>query len=510
MSTLRVDKIEPYLSSSIDIVGYTQAAGGATTGSNVFVGNQTVTGSIDITGQFLVNGTPITGSGGGSVNTASLATTGSNVFQGNQDINGTLAVTASGTEFKVNNDGTIDVTSTGGFNVIGSMTLVGGGLDVDGSVTASAFQTNDIQAGGSVLNISAGSGAILFMGGNKLEVSGSIDANGPIKLSNSIESTGKLLLKPDESDPRYLNVYNTAAQDTHITASGGYLYLGDDTTYVSVNNYGADYLVRIKADNGILISGSTQITGSVDITGDYKVNGVAISTSTIDTGSFATTGSNEFVGKQGVTGSFEVTGSSIFKGDTVISTIDSLPGGTPGQIAFQGGKMWVYISGQWNEVSFVAPAPSSYEYSMGYDASSQLGACGASPSNFYSDAATLVTGSALYTGPGLASAVSNGYYASASMVYEVTGGSGVIATITGCPIPYYYSPVGYDASDSGSACSDSSAEFYTPCSVVEIGCRLSPGSAMIGAVDNGFYALSGSWFEVTGGDGVISASGSCA
>jgi hypothetical protein len=80
MSTLRVDRIEPYLSSSIDIVGYTAATGGATTGSNVFVGNQTVTGSIDITGQFLVNGTPITGSGG-SISTASLATTGSNVYQ---------------------------------------------------------------------------------------------------------------------------------------------------------------------------------------------------------------------------------------------------------------------------------------------------------------------------------------------------------------------------------------------------------------------------------------------
>jgi hypothetical protein len=33
---------------------------------------------------------------------------------------------------------------------------------------------------------------------------------------------------------------------------------------------------------------------------------------------------------------------------------------------------------------------------------------------------------------------------------------------------------------------------------------------MIGAVNNGFYALSGSWFEVTGGDGVISSTGACA
>jgi len=722
MSTLRVDRIEPYQSSSIDIVGFSgSAAGGATTGSNSFDGNQTVTGSINITGQYLVNGVPITGSGGGSINTASLATTGSNVFQGNQNINGTLAVTASGTELKVNNDGTIDVTSTNGFNVIGSMTLVGGGLDVDGSVTASAIQSNAIQTAAGVLNISAGSGAILFMGGNKLEVSGSIEANGnitgnnvfvntidafgavsasngfsgngsgitnvdaqtldgldsiafaktgsantfygaqsvtngagnttnytpllvsnvdtsggmgqtknislsanpsslggplsawteptlyglgnagpyqiaefqsqgnytdgtatfkkplivsgsvtitgnvtaanltgsgggtintgsfattgsntfigdqtitgSIKLSDKIESTGKIILKPEETDPRYLEVYNTAAQDTHITASGGYLYLGDDTTYVAVNNYGVDRVIYITADNGLTISGSTNITGSVNITGDYKINGVSITGSggTIDTGSFATTGSNEFVGKQGVTGSFEVSGSiiltgsllmtgsatfvnngpSTFNGDTVISTIDSLPSGTPGQIAFQGGKMWVFISGQWNEVSFVAPTPSSYEYSMGYDASSSGSSCGGSPSNFYSNTLTLGVGEFLWTGPGLATKVNNGYYASSSIVYEVTGGDGEITATGSCPIPHFYSPVGYNSTDSGSACGDSSSEFYSPCSSIAVGCRLSPGSAMIGAMNDGFYALSGSWFEVTGGDGVISSTGAC-
>ena len=689
MSTLRVDRIEPYQSSSIDIVGFSgSAAGGATTGSNVFIGNQTVTGSIDITGQFLVNGTPISGSGA-SIDTASFATTGSNTFFGNQFINGTLAVTASGTELKVNNDGTVDVTSTNGFNIIGNVGIVSGGLNANGGVTASV-QTNEIQVSGQQLFIGAGSGVAIAMGGNKLEVSGSIDANGdltgnningntisgqavsasngfsgdgsgisnvnavtldgldstefattgsntfsgtqtvssasfssnitPISINNvdssggmgqnkiiavsanptniggpysgwnpqptlygigsagpyqiaefqsqgnytdgtvsfkrplvvtgsisltdKIESTGKILLKPDVTDPRYLNIYNTAAQDTHITASGGYLYLGDDTTYVSVNNYSTDYLVRVRADNGLLIDADTQITGSVlvsgsqiitgsvDITGDYKVNGVPISTSTIDTGSFATTGSNEFVGKQGVTGSFEVSGSiiltgsllmtgsatfvnngpSTFNGDTVISTIDSLPGGTPGQIAFQGGKMWVFIGGQWNEVSFVAPAPSSFEFSMGYDTSASGSACGGSPSNYYSNTATLGIGEFLWTGPGLATKVNNGYYASESIWYQVTDevDFGQITATGSCPIPHYFTPVGYHASDSASACSDSSSEFYTPCSVVAVGCRLSPGPAMVGAMNNGFYALSGSWFEVTGGDGVISASGSCA
>jgi hypothetical protein len=715
MSTLRVDRIEPYLSSSIDIVGYTAATGGATTGSNVFVGNQTVTGSIDITGQFLVNGTPITGSGG-SISTASLATTGSNVFIGNQFINGTLAVTASGTELKVNDDGTIDVTSNGGFNVIGSMTLVGGGLDVDGSVTASAFQTSNIQAGGNILTLDAGSGAILFMGGNKLEVSGSIDANGNITANNingntisaggavsssigfsgdgsgisnvnavtldgldstefattgsnqfignqgisgSLTLTGaiigpdSLILQPDANDVRYLEVYNTAAQDTHITASGGYLFLGDDTTYVFVNNFGSDRKVYITADNGLLISGSTTITGSVDITGDYKVNGVPLPTSTIntgsfattgsntftgaqtissasfstnissininnvdgsggmgqskiigvsanptniggpyaswspqptlygigssgpyqiaifqsqgnytdgrvslqrplvvtgsvtitgditaanltgsggtiDTGSFATTGSNEFVGKQGVTGSLGVSGSiiltgsllmtgsatfvnngpSTFNGDTVISTIDNLPSGTPGQIAFQGGKMWVYIGGQWNEVQFVSapPPPSSFEFTMAYDVSDSGSACNGSPSQFYSDSASLELNSFLWTGPGLASKVSNGYYASESIWYEVTGGDGEITVTGSCPSYYTYSFASSSA-DAATACSDypaSASNYYASSNSLGNGSNIYTDTALSVAAANNTYYSDGSFVYFTSGDAIDS------
>jgi hypothetical protein len=683
MSTLRVDKIEPYLSSSIDIVGFTAAVGGATTGSNVFVGNQTVTGSIDITGQFLVNGSPITGSGGGSVNTASLATTGSNVFQGNQFINGTLAVTASGTELKVNNDGTIDVTSTGGFNVIGSMTLVGGGLDVDGSVTASAFQTNDIQTAAGLLNISAGNGAILFMGGNKLEVSGSIDANGEISSSVGFSGNGSGItnvnaqtldgsdsisfaktgsntfegnqtingdvivtgsVETDTINAGASELVVTAPQGVVLAISGNKLAVSgsieagnviaggavsssvgfsgngsglsnvdaitldglDSTDFAktgSANTFYAAQSVANGAGNttnltplgvsnvdtsggmgqtknislsanpsglggplsawtqptlyGLGSTGPYQIaefqsqgnytdgtatfkkplivSGSVTITGNITAaNLTGSGGGTIDTGSFATTGSNEFVGKQGVTGSFEVSGSiiltgsllmtgsatfinngpSTFNGDTVISTIDNLPGGTPGQIAFQGGKMWVYISGQWNEVSFVsAPPPSSYEFNMVYDDTSAAGACGGSgPSAFYSDVSNLVTGSALYTGPGLASPVSNGFYASASFAYEVTGGSGVIAAITACPPSFYEFDLAFSGVDSGSACSNypsSTGSFYSSNDSLGIGNTIYLDSALTSVASNDTWYSDGTlWYYQE--DDAISDSNNCA
>jgi hypothetical protein len=95
MSTLKVDKIVPFQSSSVEIEGDVTIVGGATTGSNDFVGNQTVTGSIDITGEFLVNGTPITGSGGDPIDTSSFATTGSNNFEGDQIVNGKVEQTVS-------------------------------------------------------------------------------------------------------------------------------------------------------------------------------------------------------------------------------------------------------------------------------------------------------------------------------------------------------------------------------------------------------------------------------
>jgi hypothetical protein len=100
MSTLRVDKIAPFQSSSVEIDGTITLPTMATTGSNTFVGNQIVTGSIDITGEFLVNGIAVSGSGGGSVDTSSLATTGSNTFEGDQIVNGNLVqnISAPGSE----------------------------------------------------------------------------------------------------------------------------------------------------------------------------------------------------------------------------------------------------------------------------------------------------------------------------------------------------------------------------------------------------------------------------
>jgi hypothetical protein len=74
----------------------------ATTGSNTFIGNQTISGSLDVTGSIYsptISGSFI-GDGSGLrnlpipvIDTGSLATTGSNVFTGNQTISGSVTAT---------------------------------------------------------------------------------------------------------------------------------------------------------------------------------------------------------------------------------------------------------------------------------------------------------------------------------------------------------------------------------------------------------------------------------
>ena len=76
-----------------------------------------VTGSVNITGQYLVNGVPISGSGGASINTGSFATTGSNTFIGNQIISGNVFVSGAVRAWSSANDfvyGTWDTDFLGG------------------------------------------------------------------------------------------------------------------------------------------------------------------------------------------------------------------------------------------------------------------------------------------------------------------------------------------------------------------------------------------------------------
>jgi uncharacterized delta-60 repeat protein len=170
MSTIRVDKIRPFQSSSVTIEGGIIQANAATTGSNTFVGSQNIQGTLTASmqeGFTLVGGVgnistlvatsslgggslpsgvisgssqltasydaryALSGSVGTAIATGSFATTGSNTFIGNQIISASVDVSGS-----INSDGyELDGSTT--TNVLALNTSFN--LDLVGSGSTSTF-----------------------------------------------------------------------------------------------------------------------------------------------------------------------------------------------------------------------------------------------------------------------------------------------------------------------------------------------------------------------------------
>ena len=115
----------------------------ATTGSNVFIGNQVISGSLFTTGSNVFIGNQVI--------SGSLSTSGSNVFRGNQVISGSLLVSGSGV-FRGNQVISGSLTTTGSITTTnGDFRISNGSLAVGGNITNSVTKgridaSNDIVA----------------------------------------------------------------------------------------------------------------------------------------------------------------------------------------------------------------------------------------------------------------------------------------------------------------------------------------------------------------------------
>ncbi len=155
-----------------------------------------------------------------------------------------------------------------------SNTYFSGDVNISASVTASIFTGSFVGDGSGLTGITMPtiqSGSFATTGSNVF--SGNQTVSGSLLVTDKIESTGSLILKPDVNDLRFIEVYNTAPSDTHITASGGQIFIGDDTTYVKVDNYSNFNRIDIVANSGVYFSGTTVITGSLLVTGSANING---------------------------------------------------------------------------------------------------------------------------------------------------------------------------------------------------------------------------------------------
>ena len=191
----------------------------ATTGSNSFKGNQTITGSlivsssnsltvigpITITGSLLVSGsTTQIGSNtltGNTILSGSISVSGSQTFKGNLDLTGSLTV--SGSTIKTGNNTLIgNNTITGSNNISGSNIIVGnntvtgintiiGNTILSGSITISGSTTNTIIGNTNVYGEFNVSGSSIFSN-SFFTVTGSTFVKGVTSISGSTDITGSL------------------------------------------------------------------------------------------------------------------------------------------------------------------------------------------------------------------------------------------------------------------------------------------------------------------------------
>jgi hypothetical protein len=245
-------------------------------------------------------------------NVSGFATTGSNIFQGNQTISGSLIVTGSITALSASITylqtvyQTSSIIFSSGSNILGdeagdTQTLNGvvniplGNLNITGATTSSLGFFGNLQGTASFASNANSASYAPTIIPNWVATTGSNQFIGNQGISGSVTLTGAVIgatsifLQPDANDVRYLQVYNTSPTDTHITASGGQIFLGDDQTYVKVDNYGSVERIDIVAGNELVISSSIvnvtgsliapSITGSLQGTASYAINALSASNS---------------------------------------------------------------------------------------------------------------------------------------------------------------------------------------------------------------------------------------
>ena len=286
-----------------------------------FLGN--VTASV-FTGSFVGDGSGLTGIAGATpIATGSFATTGSNTFVGTEVVNGAIIVTGSlnlrspsyptsGSLVRIDDSRTHIFVRPSGSSTFGNIQLYDSGdsrsiliinasqTSIGADATSNAYGNNNAQnyiRGNtqffqnitSSANIQAvsfigdgsgltgipviGTGSFATTGSNTFKGNQIISSS--LLVTNKIESTGSLILQPNANDyiNRFVEIYNTSPTDTHITASGGQIFIGDDTTYVKVDNYSNFNRIDIVAESGVYVSGLTEITGSLLVTGSANING---------------------------------------------------------------------------------------------------------------------------------------------------------------------------------------------------------------------------------------------
>jgi hypothetical protein len=199
---------------------------------------------------------------------SNLTTTGSNIFVDNQTISGSkyLAV-----ETIQNLSGSLNIITDGdNVEILGSnLSVLNGGIITNFNVSASNLTGSldwinlinlpSLVSGSSqISNLGyAITGSNIFTGDET--ISGSLFITEVFQTTN-IQGTGSLYLKPDFNDSRDFKIYNTAPSDIHFKGNATYSFFGDDTNFLKIDDNTST--ITIKSTSGTTIDGSLDISGS--------------------------------------------------------------------------------------------------------------------------------------------------------------------------------------------------------------------------------------------------------
>ena len=278
------------------------------------------TGSLDITGSIFVNGVDISNGGVSPINTGSFATTGSNIFLGNQVISSSLEVSGTTTIFG---------------NIIPGGPYAGGytssySLGTSQSVWQDLWVSDQsihlVSGSGDVANIKFTDGAITFTTNNDVPavvslgtvyISGSDNTvTGSFQVTGSFGVTGSATISENLYVYNSTNFGNTLDDAHRFTGSlditGSLIINGTPITSGSMGLSGTSGTSGQSGSSGT--SGETGSSGSSGTSGETGSSGTSGSTGSSgtsgETGSSGTSGSSGSSGTSGSTGSSGTSGQS--------------------------------------------------------------------------------------------------------------------------------------------------------------------------------------------------------
>jgi hypothetical protein len=272
----------------------------ATTGSNSFRANQSITGSLvvssTITAQTLVVQTvtsSIVYSSGSNVFGSQLGNT--QTFTGSVNITGSLTVNTTGTEFQVNNNGVIlgnlltdNHSITGSLRVTGSNAIFAGSVGI-GTTNPTVKLQVTMNAGSGYPTLGVGGSGSLFIAGDTNQYglyvgNDGVSGNAWLQsMRNNTATAYSIILNPvggnvgiGLTNPSYLLDVNKSVADNFVarianpssTGYGLYVQANDNTKAgIRIANASGGTAIDLFGSGAATFASSVAAGGSVDITG---------------------------------------------------------------------------------------------------------------------------------------------------------------------------------------------------------------------------------------------------